>query len=117
MTFASHDNILVTPSGGELSFAHNIRSVVEDDDQCYVIVDAPEGVVFNDNVFCVGLDGAVRWQVENKLKGDEFAFYTGAVVREEELFLFNFGGFTVLVDRDNGRVQEFRFDKGMEATW
>jgi hypothetical protein len=117
MGFSWHDNRLVTPAAVEVGFAYRIMRVVEDGDQCYVFVDPPEGVVFNDNVFCIGVDGRLRWQVENKLKGTELTFYDGAFVKDGKLTLYNVDGFAVLVDRNDGRVLDFVFDKGVGYVW
>ncbi len=104
---------LVSLSGEEIrvDFPYPVADVVCFGDQLIVSVEPEPGVIFNENVFAIDANGAIRWQVAKRRYVCEDSPYTGMVFESEVLKLYGWDGVSVVVDPGTGQILSERFTK------
>jgi hypothetical protein len=92
----------------EVQFEFAIRSVLSDQDRCYVSLEIPPDISFPANVFCIDNTGNVLWQIEQKILRPDTVYYDGVLKGDGNPEFYNFDGCHVTVNKDTGKVLGIR---------
>lgn len=96
------------PDGGEerIEFAWPIAHVLECDDVLVLRIDPALGSGDNENIFGVGRNAVVLWQVPSREYIYHDSAYTGMQKAGKHVWLFNWDGTELLVNPSTGDVVE-----------
>ena len=94
-------------------FNYNIQEVIIMDSRVIVLLEIPMGVYETDNVYAVGLDGKIQWQVQSRKElSEEYSKmsvlmpYVGMHIREKDnmLQVNDFSGGRYIFNPENGYI-------------
>lgn len=92
------------PSGKEVTFNWPIAEVIAFNDVFIVRVDPEPDARFNENVYGIGPDGKVIWQIARQKHVYADSPYTKILAEDAGVVLFNWDGDELLVDPINGQI-------------
>ena len=103
-----HDGATLIVGKSKIQFEFPIRSLLSDNDRCYVTLQIPPDVSFPNNVYCVDDTGRVVWQIEKRINRPDTVYYDGVLKDDGNPEFYNYDGCHVKVNRDNGTVLDIR---------
>ncbi len=87
-----------------IKFKYDIGKVQEFENCIVVMIDPPQGAVFNENVFGVSYEGKILWQVKPLKYVYNDSPFTGMVREENFIKLFNWDGTDLTVNPRTGEI-------------
>ena len=105
------ENKLILDTGRQVSFKHDIDKVVSFDNVVVVLLKMPSGIIFNENVFGVSLDGQIRWQIQSLLPDMEDSPHINIKRSANGLDAYNWSGLKTRVDLKTGKIVDKRITK------
>jgi hypothetical protein len=95
---------LVFDSGKVGSFKYDVAEAVGFDAAVVARLEVPTGVVLNENVYGLGYDGQMLWQVPARKHVYTDSPYTKIARRGDAVVLSNWDGLELTLDPETGRV-------------
>lgn len=116
MIHVSFVNNVVDIGGHHIAFDSPVLEVATVCDIAVVLLQPMKGRRCNENVFGVGADGTILWQIESipETSMDPLEYYAGVAACDESscsITLGNWGGTSVIVDVRSGKVLKSWFTK------
>ena len=105
------NNVLSISSTINISFEHDIESIIDFENMVIVLLKIPSGIVFNENVFGIYLDGEIAWQIQKIFPDDNSSPYVHINKSANGLDAFNWAGVRVRVNMETGMVVHKRITK------
>jgi len=105
------ENKLILDAGNQVSFKHDIDKVVSFDNVVVVLLKMPSGVIFNENVFGVSLNGQIRWQIQKLLPDTEDSPHINIKRSANGLDAYNWSGLKIRVNLKTGKIVDKRITK------
>jgi len=104
---------LMLSSGGikEIEFAYPIRQVLQFKYSLLIRLEPDVGKILNENVYCYSIDGEFLWQVQQAETIIADCPYTNVVIKDKNLFFYNWGGEKVQIDPSDGSILKKEFTK------
>ena len=110
-SFTLKEKSLILESGKTVSFPYPISKALGFDDAIVVMLDVPQGVQLNENVFGISYEGETLWQVERRQYISKHSSYTGLGRRDDNAFLSNWDGLELTVNPATGEVLQQGFGR------
>jgi hypothetical protein len=102
---------IVFDSGKDITFAHTIAKTIDCDKAVVVMLDVPQGTIFNENVFGVSPDATILWQVPK----EEYVYadspYTDIKLAKDTVVHYNWDGLRLTVEPATGKILEKDYGK------
>lgn len=102
--FVIKDKKIILDTGKTVTFDYLIADAVAFDDVIVVRLNSPSAEHFNENVFGVGCDGKILWQIEKKEHVYDESPYTYIGQRGNNVILFNFDGLELTIEPVTGKI-------------
>lgn len=111
--FIIKENKIIFEAGKTIEFNFPIHDSIATVDKIIVLLDIPDKVNYNQNIFAVGFDSNIVWQVDNSKDLDFIGYcpYTGLHRDGVDIVGYNWCGFRVTIDIDTGKINDILFTK------
>ena len=107
MSYTLVANNITLSNGYSLDFEYPIKEVLIIKDVIIITLEIPVGIIDNNNVFAIRLNGDFLWRI-GEVKfcywGSDDCPYTGAAIIDDELVLINWCDTAVVVHPYTGEV-------------
>ena len=91
------------------------KQKIELGELCFLLLNIPVGVKYNSNVFCFNNRNKLLWQISDdivaKYTKDDSPFVNMDVSNDQNLVLYNWGGWKITVDPKTGEELSYEFTK------
>ncbi len=109
--FKVENKTLILEAGMSVTFDYRIVDTAAFDDAIVVRLNSPSDKHFNENVFGVGYDGKILWQIEEKGHVYDESPYTYIGRKGNKAELFNFDGLELVVEPSTGKILHQQWGK------
>lgn len=109
--FKVEDKTLTFDVGTSATFDYRIVDAVAFDDAIVVRLNSPLDKHFNENVFGVGYNGKILWQIEEKGHVYDESPYTYIGRKGNKAELFNFDGLELVIEPSTGKILHQQWGK------
>lgn len=94
------------------SFEYRIDKYKSIGNHFIVLLSVPDGILYNENVFCFDNQGNFLWQIEKREEHNEECPYTGIESgNKDELVLYRWCGVEIIADIHTGKITSAKFVK------
>jgi hypothetical protein len=91
-------------SGKSYTFEYKVREAVEMERAIIVCVEVPENRMLEDNIYAIGHDGELLWQISPTKHAMKNSFYVSVSKVGNLIRAFNFDGMVYELDPRNGKI-------------
>ncbi len=102
---------MMLSSGEIISFPYPVQKAIEFDHTIVVMLDAPPGTRYNENVFGIDRNGNVVWQIEKRPSPYPDTAYLNLNRAGDNAKLNNYDGSELIVEPHTGKILEERYTK------
>lgn len=95
----------------EIKFEYPIRQVIQFKNRFLVRLEPDIGKLLNENIYCLGSNGELLWQVKPTQYIDADCPYTNIIISDSSLYAFNWSGEKVQIDLNSGDIIKKNFTK------
>ena len=113
MKYRIDGNSVVLADGKRVEFAHAVGEVTDLGDMLLVLLQPPNDVSFQENVFAVSPQGEILWQIEPNPSSSSPEYLYTQVMRFDDtaIHLWNYSCDVVEVEKSTGKVLGSEFIK------
>lgn len=95
-----------------IEFPFPVSKYILNQDKVLVLLDIPKDIIFNENVYCVGLDGNIIWQISKQdYLYDNSPFVNIRESNDGSIWIVNWDGSQYAVDIDTGDIIKKSFHR------
>ncbi len=102
--FAIERERILFDNGKEIAFAQTITKALDFGNAIVIMLDVPQGTIFNENVYGIDRDGNILWQVSKEKYVYEDSPYTDIQLAGNAVVLYNWDGLRLSVEPATGRI-------------
>lgn len=92
-------------------FPYAIEKYTSWKDKVLVMLNIPEGEIYNENIFCFTANGKFIWQIEKKEEFDKDCPFTGMSFNGEQFTPYKQCGVLTTVDMETGAIMSSKLIK------
>lgn len=112
ISYRIEGNELILANGNTVNFDYPIKKVLEASGIFVVMMRIPAGVVFNENVYGVGCDGKILWQIAPQKHLDLISSYTYmSCTTDGNVGLYNWDAGFYIIEPLTGKIIAEKFAK------
>ena len=95
---------IILNNGKVVKFSQKVEEILQFQNMLIVRIESPMGVVFNENIYGVDLNGVIIWQIPKVDHVHENSPYTGMKLAGDSIILYSREGVEHTIEPKTGKI-------------